>query len=74
MLAEPPKVEANLAVTVTPSAQSRIPCADPVAIPDRSITEMEATNLWGRDRGALQLCEQKRKAAISAIDAAGGDL
>lgn len=59
-------------VTVTAPAQARVACAQPVTIPDRAITEAEATGFWGRDRGALRICEQRRAAAIAAIDAAGG--
>lgn len=59
-------------VTVTAPAQARVACAQPVKIPDRAITEVETHNLWGRDRGALRICEQRRAAAIGAIDAAGG--
>ncbi|PIO98597.1 hypothetical protein CJ014_14865 [Pleomorphomonas carboxyditropha] len=58
-------------MTVTAPAQARAVCSAPVAIPDRAISEAEATTLWGRDRGALRICEQRRAAAIAAIDAAG---
>ncbi|PKR91127.1 hypothetical protein CXZ10_05915 [Pleomorphomonas diazotrophica] len=66
-------MEAKATVTVTAPAESRRPCAAPVTVPDRAISEAETTALWGRDRGALRICEQRRRAAIDAIDAAGGD-
>ncbi len=49
-------------------ALARQPCAAPAALPDRDLTESEATSLWGRDRAALRQCEPRRAAAIAAID------
>lgn len=49
-------------------ASARQPCAAPVTLPDRDVTEAEATGLWGRDRANLRQCESRRAAAIAAID------
>lgn len=47
---------------------ARQPCADPVPLPDRDLSEGEATNLWGKDRAALRACEPRRAAAVAAVD------
>lgn len=46
-------------------AEARKPCADPVILPDRRLSETETTNLWGRDRTALRVCETRRVAGVS---------
>ncbi len=57
----------ELILPVAP-ATARQPCPAPVTLPDRDITEAEATGFWGRDRAALRQCESRRAAAIAAID------
>ncbi|WP_188134251.1 hypothetical protein [Rhizobium sp. RU35A] len=57
---------------VSVPAEARIPCAPPLALPDRRLSEAEATSAWGRDRGELRICDQKRAAAVAAIDSTGG--
>lgn len=49
-------------------AIARQPCTAPVTLPDRDVTEAEATSAWGRDRASLRQCETRRAAAIAAID------
>jgi len=49
-------------------ASSRQPCARPVAIPDRDITQGEVASLWGRDRASLETCETRRAAVVAAVD------
>ena len=49
-------------------ASARQPCPAPVTLPDRDVTEAEATGFWGRDRASLRQCESRRAAAIAAID------
>lgn len=44
-------------------AAAKVPCAPPVALPDRKLTEAEATNYWGTDRTSLRTCEARRAAA-----------
>lgn len=66
---DPPPVTIVPTPRPTVPSQARIPCADPAVIPDRDISEAEATTLWGRDRGALRTCEQRRAAAVEAADA-----
>jgi hypothetical protein len=51
-------------------AASRQPCAKPVVIPDRDITQSEVVSLWGRDSAALETCEARRAAAVAAVDGA----
>jgi hypothetical protein len=51
--------------------EARTPCPDPVTLPDRRLSEAETTTSWSRDRGALRVCEQKRRSAVAAADAAG---
>ena len=49
-------------------AESRKTCDAPVALPDRALTAKELTPMWGKDRSALAICEQRRAAAVAAID------
>jgi len=51
-------------------ASARKACAKPAAIPDRDISEREATDLWGRDQASLRECETRRAAAVAAVDGA----
>ena len=48
---------------------ARAPCDAPVLLPDRDLTSREATGFWGKDRSALAVCEQRRAAAVSAVNA-----
>ena len=32
------------------------PCATPVTLPERALTQAEVETLWGRDRSALRRC------------------
>jgi hypothetical protein len=52
--------------TLPPGAAE--PCAAPVALPDRKLTERETTTYWGRDRAALRTCETRRAALVQAIE------
>ena len=58
--------------TIKPEAPpiARQPCAAPAVLPDRQLGESEATALWARDRKNLAACEQRRAAAVAAIDGA----
>lgn len=53
-------------------ASSRTPCAAPVALPDRDLTQGEVAAAWGRDRVSLLACEAKRAGAVAAVDSIGG--
>jgi len=64
---EAPAVRTELVRPVAP-ASARQPCAAPMTLPDRDLTEAEATGSWGRDRANLRQCESRRAAAIAAID------
>jgi hypothetical protein len=48
-----------------------VACAPPVAIPDRDISESEATGLWLADRRELAACEERRAAAVAAMQPPG---
>ena len=48
-------------------AEAKKPCADPVRLPNRDLTEREATNFWGQDRTALRICETRRAAAVEGV-------
>lgn len=51
-------------------AEARIACARPVTLPDRGLTAREVGTLWDRDRSHLEICEQRRSAAVNAVEAA----
>lgn len=51
-------------------AEARQPCADPVNLPDRSLSAREVGTNWGRDRANLRICEQRRASAVNALEAA----
>lgn len=63
-------VRTELLAPVLPPA-SRLPCPSPARLPDHDLSEAEITTLWGRDRSGLSACEQRRAAAVKAVDAAG---
>lgn len=63
-------MEAKATVTVTAPAQSRIAC-EAARLPDRDLTQAEATDLWSLDRGTIRTCDARRSAAVAAIDAGG---
>lgn len=50
-------------------AEARVPCAKPVQTPDRRITAAEVKDYWDRDRSHLEICEQRRSAAVNAVEA-----
>lgn len=46
-------------------AEAKKPCAAPVTLPDRDLSEREAQSFWGSDRTALRVCETRRAAAVA---------
>ncbi len=42
-------------------------CSRPALLPARALNAREVVHYWGRDRAALLICEQRRKAAERAI-------
>jgi hypothetical protein len=52
---------------VPPSARQA--CTPPAPLPQRSLTAREIVPLWGRDRTSLRECEERRAAAVRAVDA-----
>lgn len=51
-------------------AEASVACAKPVILPDRGLTAREVGTLWDRDRSHLEICEQRRSAAVNAVEAA----
>lgn len=66
--AEAPRVQAAIVVPVLPDA-ARKPCTKPAGVPDRDLTESEVLRAWSTDRVNLKACEQRRAAAVAAVDA-----
>ncbi|WP_019221542.1 hypothetical protein [Bartonella senegalensis] len=42
-------------------------CERPSLLPERALNGQEVVRYWGRDRAALLICEQRRKAAVRAV-------
>lgn len=49
---------------------ARVPCARPASPPDRDLTAQEVFAYWSRTSLALLECEQKRAAAVRAVEGA----
>lgn len=65
-----PKIVVRTVTTMPAiSPEARQPCAKPVAVPDRDLTEKETFTGWNKDRSALVACETRRASAIASIDA-----
>lgn len=62
-----PTVMLQMTKPTVPATASK-KCAAPVTLPDRDLTEAETTSLWGRDRASLETCEERRAAAVQAIE------
>lgn len=62
-----PVIRTEIVKPVVPQA-ARQRCSDPVPLPDRAMTAEEVTGKWGADRAFLRACEQRRAAAVAAID------
>lgn len=65
-----PRVVTQIVYPEIPAA-ARAPCPPPSSLPDRRLSEAEATGLWGRDRANLRSCEVRRAAAVGFEQAAG---
>jgi hypothetical protein len=50
--------------TIPPSL--KVPCADPVSLPDRGLNDAEIELWWGRDRAALRACGSMHSALAVA--------
>ena len=48
-----------------PSPENRRPCADPVALPKRDLTEGETERFWHEDRIRLVVCGRRHAAVLS---------
>ena len=40
------------------------PCADPVVLPDRALSDRDIEVMWGRDRSALRECGARLKSQL----------
>ena len=69
----PTPVDMTRTIVPVIPASAREKCAAPVALPDRAMPAAEIVPAWGADRAALRNCEQRRAAAVAAIDATGKD-
>jgi len=49
-------------------ASARTPCAAPVGLPDRDLSQAEVASGWGKDRSALRACEARRRSLVTALD------
>jgi hypothetical protein len=47
-------------------AEARIACPKPVQTEIRKLTAAETFRYWDKDRTALKVCEQRRRAAVEA--------
>ncbi len=45
------------------------PCPDPVALPDRALTQAEVETLWKSDRASLRFCKAKDTGVIRVYQA-----
>lgn len=64
IVAEVSKLNADL-VREKPAPENRRPCALPVAIPNRDLSEGETERLWYEDRIALVICGRRKLAVDS---------
>jgi hypothetical protein len=51
---------------VPPPPSLAVPCAEPVRLPARDMTQAEVETAWGRDRTALRDCREKHAALVEA--------
>jgi hypothetical protein len=51
---------------VPPAA--KIPCAPPVPLPDRKLSDEETGSYWGIDRTSLRTCEARRAAGAGGTN------
>lgn len=58
---------------LAPPPSLTMPCADPVRLPDRALSDQEIEVLWGRDRAALRACEGRHGALAAHILNEGTD-
>lgn len=62
----PPPVRVELLrPSLPPAALSS--CSPPQLLPQKDLSDAEATRYWARDRAALKACETKRQAAVQAV-------
>ncbi len=64
-----PVIRTEVVRPVVPDG-ARQPCAAPFALPDRAMNARDVTAGWSADRTSLLTCEQRRAAAVAAIDGA----
>ena len=47
------------------------PCAAPVGLPERALSDQEVEVLWGRDRSALRACTSRHTGLVKSINTKG---
>jgi len=50
-----------------PPPSLTLPCAGPVALPDRGLTQGEVEVLWGRDRSSLRACGSRHVGLVEWV-------
>lgn len=58
-------VEAPVRPDLPPSLVT--PCAAPVALPERALSDQEVEVAWGRDRSALRACASRHAGLVGAV-------
>lgn len=58
---------ASATAKVQPPPSLTSPCAAPVALPERALTQVEVETGWGRDRAALRTCGEKLAGLASFV-------
>lgn len=60
----PAPVVRTVIVQAEIAPEAKKPCADPVSLPDRDLTDSETQTNWGADRTALRICKARHAAAV----------
>lgn len=50
-------------------AELLTPCENPVELPDRALTDLETSRLWGKDRRSLGTCGSRHSGLARAAEA-----
>ena len=62
-----PVVAVKFVQPAVPNA-AKVPCKAPVKLPDKDLSEREATLFWAGDRAALKECEVRRRSAVTVLE------
>ena len=53
--------------SIGPPPSLLVPCAVPVRLPERALTQAEVETFWGRDRAALRRCGERQAALVGWV-------